>query len=281
MSIKLNLVAVLAMGGLLAACSTAEVAKMPVKGGAYEKGLHSGYIQLADMEYSEDDWPDGDIFVDRARLAAMGNPSAPEPLSARKLISKHSKPLGAARTRLVAALDGGAVKSMGDLAAKAQVSFECWMQEAEENMQPKHIAACRNDFYGYMARLEAGAPAPMMADPAPADPRKQDFIVYFDLDGEKVSEEGATIVKAAAGFAKRNKATNLYVTGHTDRSGSREYNTKLAKSRTDAVIAALTSMKVKKSAIGSVVYGEDNLAVSTADGKTEGRNRRVVISVIY
>ena len=49
---------------------------------------------------------------------------------------------------------GGALKS-GRYAAAAQTSFDCWMQEAEENFQPKHIAACRNNFYGAMTLLEA------------------------------------------------------------------------------------------------------------------------------
>ena len=52
------LVVTLAFGGLLASCSgdnTAEIAKMKVKGGAYEKGLHKGYLTLAKSEHGEYD----------------------------------------------------------------------------------------------------------------------------------------------------------------------------------------------------------------------------------
>ena len=53
----------------------------------------------------------------------------------------------------VAMAKGGALKA-GKHAAAAQTSFDCWMQEAEENFQPKDIAACRNNFYGAMSLLE-------------------------------------------------------------------------------------------------------------------------------
>jgi len=77
-----------------------------------------------------------------------------------------------------------------------------------------------------------------------------------------------------------NKRSNVYVTGHADQSGSKEYNIKLAKKRTDAVVKGLTGMGVKKRGIGAVVQGENDPAVSRA-GKKDGRNRCVVISIIY
>ena len=54
---SLGLITTVAVGALLAACSnnTAEIAKMGVKGGAYEQGLHKGYLKLAVDEDAEDD----------------------------------------------------------------------------------------------------------------------------------------------------------------------------------------------------------------------------------
>ena len=31
--------------------------------------------------------------------------------------------------------------------AEAQVAFDCWIQELEENHQPEHINECKNKFY--------------------------------------------------------------------------------------------------------------------------------------
>ena len=73
---------------------------MSVKGGAYEKSLHKGYLKLARSEHSEDDWGDASKFEDRAKMSAMGKPPAPEMLSARSLSKKHSTDLGAGYSRL-------------------------------------------------------------------------------------------------------------------------------------------------------------------------------------
>ena len=56
---------------------------------------------------------------------------------------------------------------------------------------------------------------------------------------------------------------------------------KLAKKRVGAVVKGLTGMGLKKKSLGSVVQGENDPAIRTRDGRKDGRNRRVVISVIY
>lgn len=153
---SLGVVTAIALGGLLAACgnNTAQISKMGVKGGAYEKGLHKGYVKLARAEHKEYDYGDAVTFEDRAVMAAKGKPTAPEMVSARSIPKKHRKSLAQGYKRLTAAFAKGGAKKAGKQAAAAQTSYECWMQEAEENLQKKHIAACRNKFYGAMALLE-------------------------------------------------------------------------------------------------------------------------------
>lgn len=284
----IGLVAALSIGVLLAGCSnTAQIGKMSVKGGAFEKGLHKNYIKLANAEHEEDDWADGWRFEDRAKMAAMGKPTSPEMLSARSIPKKHRKPLASAYNRLTAAFRAGGAKKAGKQAANAQTSFECWMQEAEENIQPKHIGACRNKFYGAMALLEGAAyAAPRMASkPMEAKtsgpPRTKNFLVFFDLDSAKIGGGEGKSLNAAAKFFKATKGASIYVTGHADRSGSKKYNMKIAEERAGAVAKALTGMGIKKRQLGSFVQGENDPAVPTRDGVKEPRNRRVVISVIY
>lgn len=284
----LRLIAVVATVGFVGACANIDgIEKMSVKGGAFEKGLHKEYIMLAKTENAEDDWPDASLFAERAKMAAMGKPTQPAPVSSRRLHKKYIGNLTNARKRLVDALaqDGAAKAPIH--AAVAQTSFECWMQEAEENLQKKHIEACRNKFYGAMALLEGAvwASPQMAAKPAAAPkesapPRTKHFLVFFGLDSAKIADKEAKTIADAVKFAKANKASNVYVTGHTDQSGSQKYNMALAKKRTDAVVKSLTGMGIKKGAIGAVSQGENDPAVSRA-GKKEARNRRVVVSVIY
>ena len=52
--------------------------------------------------------------------------------------------LSGARSRLIAAFGAGARKRAPKQAAEAQLRFDCWMQEQEENFQPDDIdAPCR------------------------------------------------------------------------------------------------------------------------------------------
>src|SRR3546814_7146483 len=62
--------------------------------------------------------------------------------------------LTSSRERLMAVLAAGAAQSDPTQAAEAQVAFDCWMQEQEENFQPDDIAACRDRFEAAMARSE-------------------------------------------------------------------------------------------------------------------------------
>ena len=278
-----NIFAVLAIGIMAAACSTSEVAKMDVKGGAYEKGLRDGYIKLARAEYKEDDFGDAGAFVDRAKMAAMGKPTGPEALNARKLVSKHKKPLANSRKRLTQAFAAGGIEKAPKHAAEAQVQFDCWMQEAEENLQKKDIQKCRSAFYGAMALLEAAVEKPAMAKPMKMARQllTRNFIVYFDYNSTAISKDGASEIKGVKKFIKARKTSQIKVFGHTDRSGSNAYNAKLAAARADAVAAGLVKAGVKKGIVKTVVWGEAKPAVKTADGAKNAENRRVVIAVTY
>lgn len=282
-SIKIGVIMLL--GGAVAACGTSDIANMQVKGGAYESGLHKGYVKLADAEYEETDISDGNAFADRARLAAMGTPTGPEELNARSLKSKYTGDLSSARARLVSAMGGPAMAKVPADVADAQVAFDCWMQEAEEDMQPAHIAACRKDFDAAMARIDAVKMPPVaMKAPPPAParvPATRNFVVYFPLDSDKIAGGSEKVLSEAAAFAKAKRGANVYLVGHADKSGSGDYNMKLSEKRVKAVSAELGKLGLRQSALGSLAQGENDPAVATRDGVAEAKNRRVVISVVY
>jgi outer membrane protein OmpA-like peptidoglycan-associated protein len=191
--------------------------------------------------------------------------------------------LSAGQKRLKGALRrGGATKSPKH-AAEAQKKIGCWIAQAKAG-QKKKATACKSSFYGAMALLEADvfAPPPKAKKKAKKKgaPRTKHFLVFFGLDSAAISGREAKTVANAAKFAFFNKGSNVYVTGHADQSGSRDYNMKLAKKRTDAVVKDLIGLGIKKKGIGAVNQGESDPAVSRSGGK-DPRNRRVVISIIY
>jgi outer membrane protein OmpA-like peptidoglycan-associated protein len=66
--------------------------------------------------------------------------------------------------------------------------------------------------------------------------------------------------------------------GHTDRSGSVQYNIGLAERRNASVRGYLTSHGISDTAITAQAFGESQPRVPTADGVRELQNRRVEIT---
>src|SRR3546814_7288426 len=100
--------------------------------------------------------------------------------------------------------------------AEAQVAFDCWMEQQEENFQPDDIAACRDRFEAAMAILEEEeAPAPP-PPPAPmAEPILGPFTVYFDFDDAELTADARTelaeVIEAAESSATQSEIGRAHV----------------------------------------------------------------------
>lgn len=120
-------------------------------------------------------------------------------------------------------------------------------------------------------------PAPAAAPAPPPPPVERSFTVYFDLDKATLTEGGRSVVQAAAANAKQGKVTHISVTGYTDTTGTPRYNQGLSERRAATVRAELIANGVPADQIVTSGRGENDLAVPTAAGVNEPRNRRVVI----
>ena len=70
--------------------------------------------------------------------------------------------------------------------------------------------------------------------------------------------------------------------GHTDTSGSKDYNYSLGGRRAEAVQNMLIKYGIPASQIVAVSAGEEDLAVPTPDGVPNAQNRRVrVVKEVY
>ena len=180
----------------------------------------------------------------------------------------------------MAALDGGGRERFPALAADAQVSFDCWMQEQEENFQPDDIAACLDDFNVALSDLETAlAPAVAAVEPAPA-PEPRTFVVYFDFDDASLTDAAKSKLADAQAYVDEFTAASVAVGGHTDRAGPNQYNDRLAQIRAELVAGALRDRGFDPSLIDVQQFGESEPAVATPDGASEAMNRRVEITVI-
>jgi len=113
--------------------------------------------------------------------------------------------------------------------------------------------------------------------PAPA-PQTRVFTVYFAFGKATLSPEARSVIEEAAGAAKQGSITHITVTGHTDTVGSERYNQRLSERRAASVQAELTAEGVPSDEIVASGVGKSDLAVPTAEGVKEPRNRRVVIT---
>ena len=261
----------------LTACSGFKyqsVAKDPPASGAFNQALQKGYLGLSKAEFAEGDYIDSDFFADRARAAGKGQPIAPTEIGARKLPADKVADLTAARGKLMAALGAGAATKNPAAAAEAQVMFNCWMQEQEENFQPKDIEACKKGFEAAMAKLEE---KPAAAKPTPPMATPDRFLVFFDWDKYNINAKAKDTIVTAAGTAKKANASKVQVIGHTDTSGPADYNLKLSQRRADAVKKTLVGQTLPASAITTEARGERDLLVPTKDGVREAQNRRAEI----
>lgn len=105
------------------------------------------------------------------------------------------------------------------------------------------------------------------------------FVVYFDLGSATLDSQAlATIREAATAFQSTGSAA-ISVRGHTDTSGSADFNQVLSERREQAVANELIRLGVPSDAIRGEALGETDLAVATPDGVPEAQNRRVDIEI--
>jgi OOP family OmpA-OmpF porin len=249
-------------------------------GGAFGQALAREYTLFADSEASQSDWIDTWTFRQKARMAASGQIPAPEDPARRDIgtglqlnpdtdIGPEQRAEAIqARPRLLAALSGA--QRNPDAAARAQVAYDCWVEQLEEGWQRDHIERCRRAFNAAMGELEA---RPVAAVVAPGE-RLQ---VYFPLDSAQLTPESRQAIASVAEDINRQTRLRVTVDGYADRSGPDAYNDRLSEQRAEAVKRELVAAGVPAGRVQTRAHGERDLAVPTPDGTVQPENRRTVI----
>ena len=317
---KLSLVCLstLVLGGCGTRLETAE--QTQPEGSDFQASLYDRYVELARREFAEGDYFDSDSFAERAISSARGDVVLPEALAVRRLPPQEAGRLAEARARLISALDGGARERDPETAARGQTLFDCWMQEQEESVDSSDIAACRDPFYQVLAALEAVSPsAPTTAAPAveqapierspaqlepsetaptvavkvldepvdaaaapqaPAPASPGTFIVFFDVDTDKLTDEAEEILSEVVRAANESSTAKILAAGHADLAGPADYNESLAKRRAEAVVRYLVQSGVDKLRLESESFGERKPLIPTDEDEFQLQNRRVEIQFL-
>lgn len=261
-----------------------ETAKgLEAKGDAFSKELYPNYIRMSESEYKEGDYRDSDTFAMRAKKAAAGAPSALEETSARDIPAAYKGEIAMAYRQLNEVFSKGARSKAPDWAAQAQTTFECWMQEIEENHQPEDWQSCKDRFEVALKMAQHAVmdkPVPAKKEMAAEKPMKKfvNFTVYFSHDSAGLSPEALDTISQAAKAAGSMSASMITVSGYTDRSGSAEYNMGLSERRARNVSSALDDFGASGK-MDMKYFGEKNNKVRTKDGVRRAENRRAKIEI--
>jgi outer membrane protein OmpA-like peptidoglycan-associated protein len=101
--------------------------------------------------------------------------------------------------------------------------------------------------------------------------------VSFDLGSATLRPDALDTYGKIANILKTYDKTVIHVVGHTDTSGSSEFNQNLSVNRAASVGGFMAQSGVPQTRIREEGRGEREPAVRTADGVKEARNRRVDI----
>lgn len=134
--------------------------------------------------------------------------------------------------------------------------------------------------------LAEPTPAPIEEPPAVAPPPRPSpvrFTVYFDLMKASLTPEAAALIEAQARavLGAAYEPTSIRIDGYTDTAGAASYNMPLSLRRASAVRDALEAAGVEAGNAETTGFGEDQLAVPTANGVREPGNRRAAVEIRF
>lgn len=254
-----GLVACLSILALTSACDTArydELQATEATAGEFSKALKQEYSAFTKSEIDQQDWPDQHYFAKKGLLAAKGAQPLPEQPKNWGISKANQSHLDASRADLIHWLNTDARFKNPARSARAQASFDCWVEQKEENWQTEHIEACRQ---GVTRTL------PKMAQ------------VNFAFDQYVINDGSRDEIRKIALDWHNNPGQGLTLQGHTDQIGKKSYNYALSKRRAEAVKRSLLAFGVPKDQIHIELWGEIRPREELSNDNKARSNRRVEI----
>lgn len=100
--------------------------------------------------------------------------------------------------------------------------------------------------------------------------------VFFDTAKSELRPEAVDVVNLVAAVLRTDVPdVTLFVAGHTDSNGNRDYNQNLSVDRANSVAAQLLALDVGLAHVWRIGFGEDMPLVPNVDAEAMGHNRRV------
>ncbi|UGU17628.1 OmpA family protein [Sinomicrobium kalidii] len=104
--------------------------------------------------------------------------------------------------------------------------------------------------------------------------------ILFDLNKATIKPESASVLDQIVSVLNEYPNANFTVEGHTDSSGSADYNQNLSQKRAESVRKYLAEKGINPSRLSSIGYGEDKPIADNATAAGRKENRRVEINLV-
>lgn len=104
--------------------------------------------------------------------------------------------------------------------------------------------------------------------------------VTFDFDSATIRPDAFYILDSIANTLRQYEQSVVYIYGHTDSTGSAQYNQQLSERRATAVANYLASRGVQPVRLQPIGMGQDRPIASNATPEGRAANRRVEIQIV-
>jgi outer membrane protein OmpA-like peptidoglycan-associated protein len=104
--------------------------------------------------------------------------------------------------------------------------------------------------------------------------------ILFDVDKAALKPDAQANLDKLAVILNKYADTNILVDGHTDATGSEEYNLKLSQSRAQSVANYLASLQVATPRMAIMGYGESRPIATNDTAEGRAQNRRVEVGIM-
>ena len=103
--------------------------------------------------------------------------------------------------------------------------------------------------------------------------------LLFDFDSDKVRPDAASNLQKLAASLDKYPDTNLLIVGHTDATGSADYNQGLSERRATSAMRYLGSLNVTPARIKALGRGESEPIASNDTDAGRAQNRRIEVAI--
>lgn len=104
--------------------------------------------------------------------------------------------------------------------------------------------------------------------------------ILFDVDKAELKPVSKENIAKLANVLKKYEDTNILIEGHTDATGSEEYNLELSRKRAQTVANYLSTLGISPTRFTIMGYGESQPLMTNDTPEGRAANRRVEIGIM-